>query len=148
MHLKLKRRTKMTKTKFTTLTLLIVLISTILSAEVKQQNTQAPCSTRVECDAMVKDLQRKIDVLNKKIINLKGSEKRKLYRERQALNKEKTIVLLASKDLELAQAKAKTAQQRKIIAEEKEKQIQEKEKQAEIIKTNKKLDEIKALLKK
>jgi len=47
----------MTKTKLTTLTFLLMLISTTLSADAKQQNTQAPCSTRVECDVMAEDFR-------------------------------------------------------------------------------------------
>jgi len=123
----------MTKTKLSILAILAVLVTTP-SADAKQQNTQAPCSTSVECDAMAEGLQGKIDG-----VRAKGLDN---------LTREEYINYLHLKKKLLAVSKVRTAQQRKIIAQKDAETAQEKQETAEIIKTNKKLDEIKALLKK
>ena len=134
MHLKLKRRTKMTKTKLSILPILAVLVMTP-SADAKQQNTQAPCSTRVECDAMAEDLQGKIDVLE-----VKGLEN---------LTDDEFENLDKLQDKFIAVSKVRTAQQKKIIAHKDAEIAEENAKQAELSKSqDKKLDEIRALLKK
>jgi len=123
----------MTKTKLSILAILAVLVTTP-SADAKQQNTQTPCSTSVECDVMAKDLQGKIDALEVKgLENLTDDEFENLDKLQDKL---------------IAVSKAKNAEKRKIIAQKDAEIAQEKQETAEIIKTNKKLEEIGTLLKK
>jgi len=96
------------------------------SAEATAQHkiNKVTCTTKASCEQLSLSIQAQIDELNKKIINSKGSEKRKLYRERQALSKEKTSILITSKDIELKKEKQETAKNNELIAVENNKQAE------------------------
>ena len=102
----------------------LMIMGTYLQADATKEPV---CKSTVECDKLSHAIEVQIDELNKKISTSKGKEKIKLFREKQALEQQKTDVLLASKNTELKEAKAKT--------------------QAVYVKVSKKLDVIESSLK-
>jgi len=118
-----------TKNLLITLSTILLFASTTLDAKTPKE----PCSTSVECDAMAEDLQGKIDS-----VKAKGLDN---------LTREEYINYLHLKKKLLAVSKVRTAQGKEELAQAKARTAQAKAKTAEIIKTNKKLDEIGALLK-
>lgn len=140
-----------TKNLLITLTTLLLLASTTLDAKTPKE----PCSTKVECDAMVEKLQGKIDVLDAKIKEelTKGDNSDwdllgVLQQNKSKLQDKKFDIMIAEAKARTAEAKAKNAELKKIIAQKDTEIAKENAKQVAIRKSqDKKLDEIRALLK-
>ena len=101
------------------LSTLALFASVTLYAETPKQTEVPPCSTSVECDAMAKDLQGKIDVLEAKgLENLTDDEFENLDKLQDKLIVVSKVRTAQAK-ARTAQAKAKNAEQKKIIARKK-----------------------------
>ena len=108
--------------------------------KIEQKVEKVTCATKLACDVLSNSIQAQIDELNVKIASSTGKEKRKLYRERQALKQEKTSTLIASKDAEISVENSKQVKQKETIAEE------QAETQAKLAKVSARLDSIEGSL--
>ena len=84
--------------------------------EVSKKTEQITCETKLACEALSHSIQAQIDDLNEKLDTASDSEIDQIFAKIDKLNKEKTGIIIASKDAE--------------IKDENEKQARENEKQA------------------
>ena len=95
--------------KYLTATVAIMLLSTVpVSAEVATQKKEPLCTSTESCEKLSHSIQAQVDELNKKLDTVKDSEIDLIFSKIEKLEQRKTNILISSKDIEIAEEKAKT----------------------------------------